>query len=74
MLTDREFQVFNLLAAGKTVSEIAAELALSVKTISTHRTKILGKMNLRNNAELMHYFVRNGLDWSQGAVPLEESA
>lgn len=64
-LTDREYQIFNLLAAGKTVSEIAAVLALSVKTISTHRTKILSKMNLRNNAELMHYFMRNGLDWSQ---------
>ncbi|MCC6206924.1 MAG: response regulator transcription factor [Gammaproteobacteria bacterium] len=65
VLTDREFQIFNLLAAGKTVSEIAAVLALSVKTISTHRTKILTKMNLRNNAELMHYSVRNGLDLSQ---------
>lgn len=74
VLTDREFQIFNLLATGKTVSEIASALALSVKTISTHRTKILTKMHLRNNAELMHYFVRNGLDWSQGAVPLEESA
>lgn len=65
VLTDREFQIFNLLAAGKTVSEIAAALALSVKTISTHRTKILTKMNLRNNAELMHYSMRNGLGWSQ---------
>ncbi|MCC6303290.1 MAG: response regulator transcription factor [Gammaproteobacteria bacterium] len=65
VLTDREFQIFNLLAAGKTVSEIAAVLALSVKTVSTHRTKILTKMNLRNNAELMHYSMRNGLGWSQ---------
>jgi DNA-binding NarL/FixJ family response regulator len=67
VLTDREFQIFNLLAAGKTVSEIAAALALSVKTVSTHRTKILAKMNLRNNAELMRYFMHNGLDWSQPA-------
>lgn len=75
VLTDREFQIFNLLAAGKTVSEIAAVLALSVKTISTHRTKILAKMNLRNNAELMHYFMRNGLDWSQpAAFQLEKSS
>jgi two-component system invasion response regulator UvrY len=74
VLTDREYQIFNLLAAGKTVSEIAAALALSVKTISTHRTKILAKMNLRNNAELMHYFMRNGLDCSQTTAPrLEES-
>lgn len=75
VLTDREFQIFNLLAAGKTVSEIAAVLALSVKTISTHRTKILAKMNLRNNAELMHYFMRNGLDRGQTvAASLEESS
>lgn len=60
-LTDREFQIFNMLANGQTVSEIAKELALSVKTVSTHRTKILTKMNLKNNAELMHYFTRNGL-------------
>ncbi|MBK8163170.1 MAG: response regulator transcription factor [Gammaproteobacteria bacterium] len=75
VLTDREFQIFNLLAAGKTVSEIAAVLALSVKTISTHRTKILTKMNLRNNAELMHYFMRNGLDGSPspGSGPMERN-
>lgn len=65
VLTDREFQIFNLLATGKTVSEIASALALSVKTISTHRTKILTKMHLRNNAELMHYSMRNGLELSQ---------
>lgn len=60
-LTDREFQIFNLLAGGKTVSEIAAELTLSVKTISTHRAKILSKLHLRNNAELMHYSMQNML-------------
>ncbi len=65
VLTDREFQIFNLLATGKTVSEIASALALSVKTISTHRTKILTKMHLRNNAELMHYSMRHGLELSQ---------
>jgi two-component system invasion response regulator UvrY len=54
-LTDREFQIFRLLAAGKTVSQVAAELSLSVKTISTHRSKVLHKLGLRNNAELMHY-------------------
>ncbi len=71
-LTDREFQIFNLLAAGRTVSEIAAELSLSVKTISTHRAKILGKLDLRNNAELMYYSVRHAI---AGAVMVaEESA
>ncbi len=58
-LTDREFQIFNMLAGGKTVSEIAADLSLSVKTISTHRAKILHKLQLRNNAQLMHYSMHN---------------
>ena len=58
-LSDREFQVMLLIAAGKTVSEIAEELALSVKTVSTYRTRILEKMNLKNNAELMRYVVEN---------------
>lgn len=59
-LTDREFQIFGLLAMGKTVSEIAGELRLSVKTISTHRTSILSKLGLRNNADLVRYFISNG--------------
>ncbi|OGS98418.1 MAG: DNA-binding response regulator [Gallionellales bacterium RIFCSPLOWO2_12_FULL_59_22] len=54
-LSDREFQIFRLLASARTVSEIADILALSVKTVSTYRTRILGKMRLRNNAELMRY-------------------
>lgn len=61
-LTDREFQIFHLLAGGMTVSEIAEELSLSVKTISTHRAKILNKMHLRNNAELMHYSLHQRLE------------
>lgn len=56
-LTDREFQIFGMLAAGKTVSQVAEELSLSVKTISTHRSKVLHKLGLRNNAELIHYHV-----------------
>lgn len=60
-LSDREFQIFLLLAAAKTVSEIADALSLSVKTVSTHRARILEKMHLRNNAELMHYAVDNHL-------------
>jgi two-component system, NarL family, invasion response regulator UvrY len=58
-LSDREFQVMLLIAAGKTVSEIGQELALSVKTVSTYRARILEKMNVKNNAELMRYVVEN---------------
>ena len=61
LLSDREFQVLRLIASGKLVSEIAEELSLSVKTISTYRTRILEKMGLRNNAELMHYAMQQGL-------------
>ncbi len=60
-LSDREFEVMKMLASGKTVSEVAQELSLSVKTVSTHRTRILRKMNMRTNAELTHYAVRSGL-------------
>lgn len=60
-LSDREFEVFNLIADGKTVGEIAAKLSLSVKTISTYRTHILGKMDLRNNADIMHYALEHHL-------------
>jgi DNA-binding NarL/FixJ family response regulator len=60
-LSDREYQIFLLLAAAKTVSEIADALALSAKTISTYRSRILEKMHLRNNAELMHYAIENHL-------------
>jgi DNA-binding NarL/FixJ family response regulator len=58
-LSDREFQVMLLIAAGKTVSEIAEEIALSVKTVSTYRARVLEKMNLKNNAELMRYVIEN---------------
>ena len=61
ILTDREFQVFRMIASGKTVGKIASELTLSVKTISTHRVHILEKMKLKNNAELIHYAVTNRL-------------
>jgi DNA-binding NarL/FixJ family response regulator len=60
-LSDREYLVLRRLAAGKTVSEIAKELALSVKTISTYRTRMLAKLDLRNNAELTAYAIRRGL-------------
>lgn len=60
-LSDREYQVLCLIGAGKTVSRIADDLALSVKTVSTYRTRILEKMHMENNAELIHYAVQNGL-------------
>lgn len=58
-LSDREHQIFVLLASGKTVTEISCELALSVKTVSTYRTRVLEKMSLRNNQELIRYAVEN---------------
>lgn len=60
-LSDREFEILRLLASGLTVSDIATQLSLSVKTVSTYRTRLLTKMQLRNNAELTHYAIRNGL-------------
>ncbi|MCG7870318.1 MAG: response regulator transcription factor [Candidatus Thiodiazotropha taylori] len=60
-LSTREFQVLCHIASGKTVSEIAEILSLSVKTISTYRTRILGKMNLKTNAELTNYGLKNHL-------------
>ena len=60
-LSDREYEVFRLIASGKSVSQIAGEMFLSVKTVSTYRNRILQKMNMRNNAELMHYAMKNGL-------------
>lgn len=55
ILSDREYEVFLLIASGKNVSSIAEELSLSVKTISVYRSGILKKMNLKNNAEITHY-------------------
>ena len=61
VLSDREYQIFLMIASGKTVSEIANELCLSVKTVSTHRTHVLQKTNMKNNAELTHYAFFKGL-------------
>ena len=60
-LSDREYQVMLMIASGKTVSRIAEELALSAKTIDTYRTRILEKMKMKTNAELMKYAIRNKL-------------
>lgn len=60
-LSDRELEIFKMLAAGRTVSQVAQELGLSVKTVSTHRTRILKKLNMRTNAEMTHYAIKNAL-------------
>ena len=60
-LSDREYQVMCLLGVGKTISEIAGELALSVKTVSTYRVRILEKLNLSNTAEIVRYAIQRGL-------------
>ncbi len=60
-LSDREFEVLRLIATGKSVSEIATLLSLSVKTISTYRSRVLQKMAMSTNSELTHYAVRHGL-------------
>jgi len=60
-LSDSEFVVLRMIASGRTVSQIAAELSLSVKTISTYRTRILEKMAMTSNAELTHYAIKNQL-------------
>lgn len=60
-LSDREYQVMCMIASGKTVKDIAEELNLSVKTISTHRARILRKMHMDNNAQLTHYAIKHSL-------------
>lgn len=60
-LSDREYQTLILIASGKSVSEIAVELTLSVKTISMYRSRLLQKMKLKHNAELTHYAIKNHL-------------
>lgn len=60
-LSDREYQIFLLFASARTATEIADNLGLSVKTVSTYRSRILEKMHLRNNSELMHYAIENHL-------------
>lgn len=60
-LSDREFQVFKLLAAGVSVTDIAAQLKLSVKTVSTHKANLMQKMGLQNASELVRYALKHGL-------------
>jgi two-component system invasion response regulator UvrY len=61
VLSEREFQIFCKLAEGKSVSEIAAKLFLSVKTVSTYRTRILEKMAMKTNADITYYAIKNNL-------------
>jgi two-component system invasion response regulator UvrY len=60
-LSQREFEVFRMIVHGKTVTEIAAELMLSVKTVSTHKTRVLEKMRLENQAQLVRYAIEHAL-------------
>ena len=60
-LSDREYQVMRMIASGKTLKEIADELALSVKTVSTYKSRILDKTGMKNNVELTHYAVKHRL-------------
>ena len=60
-LSDREYEVLRLIASGKTVTQIAQQLKLSVKTISTYRARILEKMKMQSSAELTHYAIKNRL-------------
>ena len=61
LLSDREYQVVLMIASGKTVSQIAMDLSLSVKTISTNRSRALTKMGMKTNAELTYYAIKHGL-------------
>ena len=61
VLSDREFQVLCFIAMGKTISDIARELNLSVNTVSTYRIRILEKMKMKTNAEITHYAIKNSL-------------
>lgn len=60
-LSDREFQVLRLIGSGKPVGQIAEDLGLSVKTVSTYRARVLEKMSMQNNAELTHYAIKHQL-------------
>jgi DNA-binding NarL/FixJ family response regulator len=61
VLSDREFQVLRMLAAGQSINEIAESCSLSAKTISTHKMRLMQKLGLNNNAELIRYAIRHGL-------------
>ncbi|HET7649979.1 MAG TPA: response regulator transcription factor [Gammaproteobacteria bacterium] len=68
-LSDREYQVFRMIVAGRTPTEIAAALSLSIKTVSTHKLHILHKMGMISDGELIRYAIRHGLDDDQPDQP-----
>lgn len=59
LLSDREYEVMLSIAEGKSISKIAEDLSLSVKTVSTYRSRLLKKLDLKNNSELLHYTIKN---------------
>ncbi len=61
LLSNREFEIFKLLALGRTVSQIAETLSLAITTVSTHRSRIMDKLNLTNNSELTRYAITNNI-------------
>ncbi|HEB80440.1 MAG TPA: response regulator transcription factor [Chromatiales bacterium] len=61
MLSDREFQILRMIAEGSRVSDIASKLSLSVNTVSTYRVRVLKKLDLHHNGELMHYALQHGI-------------
>ena len=61
LLSDREFHVFKLIADGKSVSEIAEQLSLSITTVSTYRSRILEKMEIKTNADMTRYALENNI-------------
>ena len=71
-LSDREYEVMRMIAEGKSVSEIGEELSLSVKTISTYRARILSKMNMGKNADIIHYGIQYGLIETTGTAPVPQ--
>ena len=60
-LSNREFEVFSLLVAGASVTDISVKLKVSIKTVSTHKANLMHKMGLQNHSELVRYAIRNGL-------------
>jgi two-component system invasion response regulator UvrY len=60
-LSDREFQIMHMIVLGEKVSDIAGELLISVKTVKTHRSRLMLKMNMKSNAELIHYAIKNNI-------------
>jgi len=61
MLSDREYQVLRMIAAGKSVKEIGFDLSLSIKTVSTYRTRVLAKLKFKTNSEVIRYAMREKL-------------